>query len=221
MIQAVIFDMDGLLIDSEPFWEEAEIQIFNAIGLPFTMEMCAETTGTPITEIVKLRHRQFQWDATRYPIDVVAEQILNRVIDKVNSSGVPMPGVPYVIESFLQRGFRVALASSSPSRLIDATLSRLGIASLFEVIQSAEKLAFGKPHPLVFLECARRLRLSSAECLVFEDSPNGVIAAKAAGMTCIAIPDKKRLHSSSFLNADAVLPSLSHFDFHFLARDTA
>jgi len=212
MIEAVIFDMDGLLIDSEPFWQDAEMKVFSEIGFQLTREMCKETTGLRIDEVVAHYHRQQKWDLGRWPLTNVSNAIVDEVIAAVNSEGQPLPGVQQAIEICLQQNKPLALASSSNLRLIEAVLKHLNIAEFFSVVHSAEFETYGKPHPSTFLTTAEKMTKHPTECLVFEDSLNGVIAAKAARMICIAIPEAESPHKDRFTVADVVLRSLEEFD---------
>jgi mannitol-1-/sugar-/sorbitol-6-/2-deoxyglucose-6-phosphatase len=121
-----------------------------------------------------------------------------------------MPGVPEAIALFGRSGLRLAIASSSPERLIDAVCARLGLD--IEVRCSALDEPRGKPAPDVYLAAARRLGLSPARCLAVEDSPAGVVAAKAAGMSCLAVPDPLLAADPRYRRADRVLPSLTLLD---------
>ena len=121
-----------------------------------------------------------------------------------------MPGVPGAIALFQRSGLRLAIASSSPKRLIDAVCTRLELA--IEVRCSALDEAHGKPAPDVYLAAARRLGLSPARCLAVEDSPAGVISAKTAGLTCLAVPDPLLATDPRYRRADLVLPSLTLLD---------
>ncbi len=202
-MRAAIFDMDGLLIDSEPLWRKAEVEVFGTVGLSLTEAECEATTGLRIDEVVAFRHAQRPWDDPPEP--AIVARIVDRVIELVSARGMPLPGVEHAIARCRADGLRLALASSSPRRLIDATLARLGLANTFEVIASAEDDRLGKPHPAVFLRCAEMLGVPPTACLVLEDSLNGVIAAKAARMTCVAVPEKP---DPRFAIADRVLGSL-------------
>ncbi|MBA3450322.1 MAG: HAD-IA family hydrolase, partial [Chloroflexia bacterium] len=115
------------------------------------------------------------------------------------------------LEALSAAGYPLAIASSSSSEIIAAVLETLGLAHYFRVAQSAEHEPFGKPHPGVYIEAARALGIEPWRCLAFEDSPNGVIAAKAARMTCIAVPDPALANDRRFGAADLILPSLSDF----------
>lgn len=200
-MRAAIFDMDGLLIDSEPLWREAEIDVFRTVGLELTDAECMETTGLRIDEVVAFRHAQHPW--AEPGLGVVASRIVGALVALVRERGEALPGAREVIARCRDEGLATALASSSPRRVIDATLERLGLS--FPVIVSAEDDRYGKPHPAVFLRTAELLGVPPTECLVFEDSVNGVIAAKAARMTVIAVPERP---DPRFAIADRVLGSL-------------
>ncbi|MGH3289122.1 MAG: HAD-IA family hydrolase, partial [Streptosporangiaceae bacterium] len=140
----------------------------------------------------------------------VADRITDLVIAHVGRAGEPMPGVPEAIALFGRSGLRLAIASSSPARLIDAVCDRLRLD--IDVRCSALDEAHGKPAPDVYLTAARRLHLSPARCLAVEDSPAGVVAAKTAGMTCVAVPDPLLVGDPRYRRADLILPSLTQLD---------
>ncbi|MGI9253385.1 MAG: hexitol phosphatase HxpB, partial [Thermomicrobiales bacterium] len=168
------------------------------------------TTGLRTDEVVEHWYAQYPWDGpTRQEI---AAQIIRGVIDLVKTRGEALPGVGEVLDGLAAAGYPLAIASSSASEMIAAVLGRLGIGGYFKVVQSAEHEPYGKPHPAVYIEAARRLGVPPVRCVAFEDSPNGVLAAKAARMRCIAVPDHALAHDRRFLIADAVLPSLTAFD---------
>ena len=128
-------------------------------------------------------------------------------MDYVGRAGEPMPGVLEAIALFERSGLRLAIASSSPERLIDAVCARLKLD--IDIRCSALDEPRGKPAPDVYLAAARRLRLTPARCLAVEDSPAGVLAAKDAGMTCVAVPDPLLTGDPRYHRANLVLPSLT------------
>jgi HAD superfamily hydrolase (TIGR01509 family) len=136
----------------------------------------------------------------------------------VSRAGVPMPGVPEAIALFRRAGLRLAIASSSPAHLIDAVCARLGLD--IEIRCSALNEPRGKPAPDVYLAAARRLELSPDRCLAVEDSPAGVLSAKAAGMTCLAVPDPLLAGDPRYGRADLVLASLTLLDEPLLRKLT-
>lgn len=209
-VDAIIFDMDGLLVDSEPLWRIAEIETLSAVGVPITEEDAVQTTGLRTDEVVELWYARYPWpDPPRKEIEA---RIITRLIALVRERGELMPGVIETLQAVSGAGYPLAIASSSSSEIITAVLDTLGIASYFQVAQSAEHEPYGKPHPGVFIEAARRLGVEPRQCLAFEDSPNGVIAAKAARMRCIAVPDPALADDHRLRAADLILPSL--VDFH-------
>jgi len=205
-LQACIFDMDGVLLDSEPFWRQAEIEVFATVGLDLTEQDCMETMGVRIDEVVALRHSQKPWSSPSCPN--VAEQIVERVAELIQTRGRPLEGVHEALEFLQWKGLPLALASSSSSRLIRATLDALDLTAAFPVWHSAENEEFGKPHPAVFLATARKLGVAPASCLAIEDSLNGVVAAFAARMPVLAVPEPAVAGDPRFALAQAVLGSL-------------
>ena len=207
MISAIIFDMDGVLIDSEPFWQESEIDVFGRAGLALTREMCLQTMGLRVDEVVEYWRRRRTFDDA--PAGTLEDAIIGGVVDRILSKGEAREGAAHALDFFRRRGLRVALASSSAYRLIGAVTERLGLADGFEVIYSAEEEEYGKPHPGVYLTTARRLGVAPVDCLAIEDSFNGVLAAKAARMKCVAVPESSQRHDPRFAIADVLLDSLA------------
>ncbi len=206
MMRAAIFDLDGLLIDSEPIWRRTEVEVFASVGLSLTEAMCEATTGLRIDEVARHWFARAPWEGAS--CEEVAARIVDRMVERVRAEGEPLPGAREAIDVCARAGLRLAVASSSPERLIRAALERLGVADRFEVIASAEHEPLGKPHPGVFLACAARLGVAPTECVIFEDSLNGVLAAKAARALCIAVPSAIDRADPRFTIADRVLGSL-------------
>ncbi len=206
MINAVLFDMDGLLVDSEPLWQEAEIWAFAQIGINVTAEMCRQVMGLKLSELIDLWLSQNPHNTTRpedmYPL------IDSKLIELITTRAEAMQGVGHALNYFSERGFKIALASSSSFHLIYLIINKLGIADRFQIVHSSEIEPYGKPHPTIFLTTAEKLGVRPTECLVLEDSLNGVIAAKAARMKCIAIPEKNDWYNPKFAIADIKLHSL-------------
>jgi len=186
MTKAIIFDMDGVIIDSEPLWKKAIIQIMNNYGYNFDIEMCNRTKGMRVDEVTL-----FWKEELNAPFDskIVAEEIVEEVIRLISLDGKEMDGLEDLLKRAKSENIRIALASSSSLTIIETVLTRLNISSYFEVVQSAEKEQYGKPHPAVFITAANNLGVSPNNCIVIEDSLNGVIAGKAAKMKVVAIPE--------------------------------
>lgn len=217
MIQAVIFDMDGVLIDSEPLWREAEVRVFKRVGLHVTPEMCQETMGRRVDEVVRCRYQKQPWK--NKSLKEVETEILDELEELIIEQGMPMPGVHYILDFFQSRNIRRALASSSYMRVIETILSRLGLQDAFEVIHSGEFEQNGKPHPAIYRSTLGKLNLTASEAIAFEDSYNGLLSAKVAKLSTVAIPEQSVWHESKFAIADVKLKSLLEFDeahLHFL-----
>ena len=228
---AAIFDMDGLLVDSEPVWREVEIAVFARHGVALTAEMCLQTKGMFLPDVARHWYALYPW-AGPGP-DEVAAEIVDAMETRLAGEAVLKAGSRHALGLCTRRGMRLAVASSSPHRLIEVALGRLGIRGRFAVIHSAEDEPAGKPDPGIFLTTARLLGVDPARCVVFEDAPAGVAAAKAAGMTCVAVPDrdvpgvgvpgldmpgKAPAPALAPATADAVLGSLAELDEDLLAR---
>lgn len=204
--RAVIFDLDGVLVDSEPLWVTAELEAFAAVGLELTPADLERTIGLPMPEVAAYWHGRAPWPGPSP--DELAAAVVDRVIELVGERGRPAPGARAAVERFAARGVPLAVASSSPRRLIASVLERFDLARFFAAVASAEDEDYGKPHPAVFLTAAARLGVAPASCLVIEDSINGLIAAKAARMTCVVVPDPRQKDDPRLALADAVLASL-------------
>ncbi|MEA5580540.1 hexitol phosphatase HxpB [Nodularia harveyana UHCC-0300] len=211
---AIIFDMDGLLINSEPFWRRAAVEVFNALGIPLEESMCHQTMGLRIDEVVSYWCAKFPGTPTNQ--SEVAEQIVNGVSELVTTIGEPQPGAVEIVQLCQQMHLPLALATSSSMRLIEAVLNKLGLQDTFDVVSSAQTEEFGKPHPAVYLTTAHRLGVQPKKCVAFEDSITGIISAKAASMRCIAVPAPAEREDPRFAIADVKLDSLEQINESWL-----
>jgi len=229
---AAIFDMDGLLVDSEPVWREVEIEIFKRYGVTLTAAMCIQTKGMFLPDVARYWYARRPWKGATP--DEVASEVLDAMAARLENGAELKPGALHAVDVCEHHGMRLAVASSSPRRLIDAVLAGLGLTERFAVVHSAEEEPAGKPDPAIFRTTAQLLEVDPARCVVFEDAPAGVLAAKAAGMACVAVPeahphDADEPHDASagpddpagregFERADVVLGSLTELDDTVLAR---
>jgi sugar-phosphatase len=205
-ITTAIFDMDGLLINSEPLWYEAAQECLMKFGMTIGEEQYVETTGLRTKEF--LQHWFDVFDIDQAHIPNTEKEITDLVIAKVMESGAMMDGVAEAMELVKQSSLKVGLASSSPLALINAVLEKTNMEHYFSAICSAEFLPYGKPNPQVFINCAVALGSHPAACICFEDSFNGMIAAKAARMKCIVVPHPDQYHQERWNIADLRLNSL-------------
>jgi HAD superfamily hydrolase (TIGR01509 family) len=177
--------MDGVLADSEPLHFEAARRILARHGVIYTAADNEAFVGTTAMQMYgTLRARHGLGVSAAELAAAYASELLVLIPGQVQ----PMAGVPEVPRRLRAAGFRLALGSSTEGTVIRATLASLGVAELFETVVAGPDVARSKPAPDIFLECARRLGVPPAACLVIEDSRNGVLAAKAAGMACAAVP---------------------------------
>jgi len=206
--KAVIFDMDGTIIDSEPMWQQAEIAAFGSVGLKLTVEDCKKTIGVRIDQVVQFWYDQFPWQGVS--LDEMRDQILAQMVRTIGEQGEAKAGVYEALDLLKGEGIPLALASASFMLTINATLERLKLVDTFRVVHSAQFEERGKPDPAVFLTTARKLGIAPADCLVFEDSLNGIRAAKAAGMACCAVREEATPFEEALELADFGLESFLH-----------
>lgn len=204
-IRAVIFDMDGVLIDSEPFWREAEQKVFKTVGVHLSDDDCRSTAGLRIDEVVQLWFERHPWKGPG--IAEIRDQVVSEVIRLIHEKGEPLPGIPAFIQEISNTNLPIGLATSSPRNLMNAVIESLELGAFFQVMTSAEGMRYGKPHPQVFMDTADQLGMQHTHCVVIEDTVNGVIAAKAARMQVIAVPEAANLEDKRFHIADRVLKS--------------
>ncbi len=205
-IKAVIFDMDGVIIDSEPLWRRAMIQSFVEIGIPFSDEHCRITTGLRFKEVAEFWFKKH--GITHITVDAFDELVINRLCDLIKKEGKTMIGVMEALEFLKQKGLKIGIGTSSNTKLMNAVVDVLNIRHYFDELCSAEHMIYGKPHPMVYLTCAEKLGVNPLNCLVIEDSVNGIIAGKAAQMKVVAIPEDINKNNPKFSVADYSLDSL-------------
>ncbi|MEI7979660.1 MAG: hexitol phosphatase HxpB [Bacteroidota bacterium] len=209
MIKAIIFDMDGLLVDSEPYWKIAEKICFGKLGLTLTDELLRQVMGFRLTEVVEHWYNYQPWGEKNF--EAVEADVLVTVKQLIIENANALPGVIQTLELCKNNGYKIALASSSAMSLINVVVDKLNIRHYFDLLVSAEFEPYGKPHPSVFLTTAQKLNVLPTECLVFEDSVNGMIAAKAARMKCIVVPELDKQEEPYWQLANFKLVSLEEF----------
>ena len=186
-IEAVIFDMDGVLVDTEHLWDEVREELTGEWGGRYTPEAQQAMMGMSSSEWSRYLHEVV---GLREPPDVINGEVVRRMLARYKVDLPVIPGAADAVRGLASAGFRLAVASSSNRELIDAVLHELGLTELFEVTVSSEEVAGGKPAPDVYLEAARRLGVDPHSCAAVEDSASGIRAAHAAGMRVIAYPNK-------------------------------
>lgn len=209
MINTVLFDMDGVLIDSEHFWQQAEKEIFTSVGAIWDDKIALQTTGQTTRAVTELWYKMFPWEGKS--IEEVEQAVIDRVDALIREKGQIKAGVLDTLNYLSDNNFKIGLATNSPDSLIHTVLERLEIKKYFQTIVSALHVKEGKPAPDVYLTAAKNLGSNPENCLVVEDSFTGATAGKRAGMTVVSVPDPKEFNDSKFDIADIKIESLSLF----------
>ncbi len=214
MTVVVIFDMDGVLIDSEHVWDGVRERLAHARGGAWHPGAQRDMMGMSSVEWSRYMH-------DRIGLSESPEEINRLVVDEMlqlYADGPPwIEGAPEAVRRTAET-CRIGLASSSNRELIDAVLAAGGLTELFGATVSSEEVPRGKPSPDVYLEAARRLGVDPTTCIAVEDSHNGIRAAKAAGMACVAIPDERFPPGDALAEADIVVGSLAELTPELWAR---
>jgi HAD superfamily hydrolase (TIGR01509 family) len=209
-IDAVVFDMDGVLVDTEHLWDEVREELTSEWGGRYTPEAQEAMMGMSSTEWSLYLHETV---GLRERPETINAEVIRRMLERYETELPVVPGAVESVRRLAGDGLRLALASSSNRELIDAVLRRLDLSSSFEVTVSSEEVARGKPAPDVYLEAARRLGIAPERCAAIEDSASGIRAAHAAGMRVIAYPNRHYRPDADALGlADVVLQSLAGLD---------
>jgi len=207
--QAVIFDMDGVLVDSEPLHVSIETRMFGELNIPLTKDMYSRFAGTTSLSMWSSLVKEFHID--KKP-EELASMSNNLFIDELkNSKDVKLfDGVVEVLNNLKSKNIPVALASSSSIDIVNAILNRFNIRDFFNVLVTGSDVKHSKPHPEIFLLAAKKLKISPSDCIVVEDSTNGVLAAKHAGIYCVGFKPIGNRHE--LLEASCKIKSFWEFD---------
>ena len=206
-IEAVVFDMDGVLVDTEHLWDEVREELTGEWGGRYTPEAQQAMMGMSSHEWSRYLHEVV---GLRELPEVINREVVRRMLARYEADLPVVPGAVDAVRALASAGYRLAVASSSNRELIDTVLRRLGLTELFEVTLSSEEVARGKPAPDVYLEAARRLRVEPGRCAAVEDSATGIRAAHLAGMRVIAYPNRHYPPADEVLAlADATVTSVA------------
>jgi sugar-phosphatase len=206
-ILAAIFDMDGLIMDSEPLWDRAELEVIASLGVDISRrDELPDLLGLRIDVVVGMWFDQQPWKGPSR--EEVTARIISRAIALVEEERPLLPGAREAIALCKASGLRVGLASASPLHMLEKVLTLFDLRGNFDALASAEKLAYSKPHPQVYLDCAAKLGVDPLSCVALEDSTNGMIASKAARMRSIVVPAEENRDDPRYALADIKLTSL-------------
>lgn len=209
MIQGVIFDLDGTLIDSEPLWQEAEIEIFNNMGLKLTRQDCLKTKGLPSFETVKFWHDRMENPEKEAPL--LTQELNQKIIAIMKDKGKLKPGVIELLEFIKSKKLPMGIASASSMAHIKTVVDKFDLSKYFGLIYSGDFERFGKPHPGIYISACKKLNIDPLHSLAFEDSFNGLLAAKSARMKAVALLDEGQINESIYNFADLKIDSLLKF----------
>jgi HAD superfamily hydrolase (TIGR01509 family) len=205
VIEAVIFDLDGVLLDSEQVWDEVREELVRERGGRWHERAQADMMGMSSLEWSRYMHVEL---GLGEPPEEISAEVVRRMLDRYRERLPLIDGAAEAVERLAAR-WPLGVASSSNRELIDAALEASGLARLFNISVSSEEVALGKPAPDVYLQAARRLGVEPSRAAAIEDSRNGLLSARAAGMRVIAIPNEHFPPGEDALAAaDAVLDSL-------------
>ncbi len=210
MIKAVIFDMDGVIVDSEPAYRNVDMRILDLLGIYMPPEEYDTWMGTAGEEMFKMLKEKYSF---KYTVDELTKMQLDFMLDDFKQGKfTAIKGVEDLIKGLYSEGKTIlAVASSSPMVYINQILNTFGLESCFEIKISGETIGRTKPAPDIYLECAKKLNLKPEECIAVEDSKNGITAAKNAGMKCIAFLSSKDRNQTNNL-ADYVFDDMEEIN---------
>ena len=207
-VLAAIFDMDGLLIDSEPLWDQAELDVFASLGVDITRRHeLPDTLGLRIDQTVRMWYEALPWSGPDQA--EVTQRIIARALALVEETRPLLPGVEQALQLCQQQGLNIALASASPLLMLERVLEMFDLRKYFDAIASAEALPYSKPHPQVYLDAAAKLGVDPLNCVTLEDSFNGMIATKAARMRSIVVPAAEYADDARWALANVKLANLN------------
>ncbi len=211
ILMAAIFDMDGLLLDTEPLWGISMLKVATHYEVPIGSDFFKHTTGLRIYEVTEYWKEKFGWPGNASPKQL-AEDVLDDIIAKAKTDGGIMPGAEECIQWLKTNNIKIGLATSSPMRMLNELIDHFQLRHYFDILTSADTALFGKPHPEVYLQCAHALNEAPWNCVALEDSVNGMISGKAARMKVIVVPEAARFEDPRFGLADVKLRSLEEFN---------
>lgn len=205
-ICAVIFDMDGVISDTQKFHETVELKLLRKHGMNITHEEIESYTGFSDKEFFEDLSKKY---STPLDVNAIIKEKWDMMMELARTGVDPIPGALKLINELKNHGLRLGIASASPTEFIELVLNELGVENIFYAVTSSHEVERGKPEPDIFLLTAKKLGVHPEKCVVIEDGINGMVAAKRAGMKCIAlVKDKNKDY-----HADLIVESLDEVSF--------
>ena len=212
-MKAFIFDMDGVIIDSEPMHNATLAEMMEEYDINADEEYMFTLSGLNISAMF---HKVKKDKGLNVPIDIFVSEYNSRILSHVHTNEIEaIRGIPELLTSLKEYNIPAAVASSSPIEFIEANISKLDFNAYFQFLLSGNEVKHGKPAPDIYLTAAERLNVSPQDCVVLEDSHNGVTAAKAAGMTCIGFQNPNS-GTQDISMADMVVDNVRKIDIKLL-----
>ncbi len=208
-MDAVIFDMDGVLADTESLHFDAVNKVLAPFGKRLPDEKNSEYLGMDLPAFWEVMIEMFQLEAAARELAAVhADAVIQGILKGIQA----LPGVEQCVSGMLMRGLVLAVGTSSPRNVTEAVLEELGLRRTFKVVVTADDVPHGKPEPDIFLEASHRLGVSPEDCMVIEDSPKGLLAARRAGMFAVAVRNRDNI-DLDLEDADRIFSGLNRFDW--------
>lgn len=212
MKKAVIFDMDGVLVDTEGFWKIAEEDVFSSLGVKLDPQSCELTKTMTTKEVTNFWYSKYPWSGVEH--EEVEQMVVEQVKKLISVEDCEITGVRQFINELKKERFKIGLATNSPFEIIPNVTSKLEIAHLLDCTVSSEHELSGKPQPDVYLSALSKLGIEAKDSIAIEDSKSGIMAAKNAGMVVVGFTNNGK--NKNLENADYLIDEYSQIDWAIL-----
>lgn len=216
-MEALIFDMDGTIIDSEGIWRSEQLRVLRKVGLQPTNDFLDSTVGVPLEIHMKECFESPLWNKS-ISLSEACDDIVLGVTNGILTNAEFINGVETLLINAKKLGFKIGLATSSPKVIMDAVVHKLKLDKYISVFCSSQFELYGKPHPAVYYTAAHKLGVENKKCIVFEDSITGMVAGKSASMFTVVIPHPDFRNNKRFNLADIQFNSCTEISFDWLLK---